>query len=146
MVGGTEKSPILFSRPWGQGEPNSYFGDEDCMQLGDYNDTVGVNDAVCESTGTAVLCKCDMQNVLNAGDVVTTSPEPEKEKERTTTEATTTIIPNGKCSISWFRLHDVISSYAISTYAFSTVAISIAHNFNLSHFQPSGISTYSYFG
>ena len=36
-----------------------------------------------------------------------------------------------------FRLHDVISSYAISTYTISTVAISTVDNFNLLHFQPS---------
>ena len=66
------------------------------MQLGDYNDTIGVNDAVCESTGTAVLCKCEIQNVLNEGNVVTTTSAPEVEEEVvTTTEATTTEMPNG---------------------------------------------------
>ena len=39
-----------------------------------------------------------------------------------------------------------ISSYTLSTYAISTVAISTAHNFNLLHFQPSAISTYTNFG
>ena len=86
------------------------------MQLGDYNDTVGVNDAVCESTGTAVLCKCNMQNILNEGNVVTTTPVAEAEEEVvTTTEATTTIMPNGrlfsKSPLYLFEVSEISSLY-----------------------------------